>query len=704
MNVLKEELKSLVFNKLILLFIIFATVLNGVLIYHQLGAKNGFGFGALQIGAVYEVLPTEPMEAVEYLHRQLDLLTSGDYGSPLLTESLFQEEKLYQEVFQQVSQVANYHEILQTQCLETSAKLKLPFFTTPGTFSYRSLEANKQIYEDLLSQDIKPILSPSLGVNIVLNQRFTDIFLVFFAVILSISLITLQKENGFLALLYPTKCGHGALLTAKFATLWTSLLICVTIVYGTAFLVAEITVGLGDLSRPIQSLDGFLFCQNIISVGQYIFFFLLWKSAWLLIVGSLAFCVCVWTPSGVNSFLVFLAVGLADILRAALPYEWISKTSLIQISNPTWFLSHYYDFNLFSHSVDAKAVVAGWLTFFFLLIIFLAFWGFLRRDVVTHSQSQHIIQKSQSIYISSVFFQEAYKILFQQLALIILAVFFLLQIYTSFSEQYTQDDYEHYYATILAGPITVEKDAFLQNEAQEIDTLHNQLEIYNEKLQDGTISWETYRYLSEEIVTQLRREKGFRKAERQYEHLKKLSRTNLSIQYVEQQVYGLIFGPSALQKNQEMILVLTLVLILGLSNVFAIEESSHMALIISTTPYRELVYRSKFLISAIYSFFATLLILLPRVLIIGRRLGYVGLTASSKSLLFLPTNWPSCSILFFFLFTYTTWLLISMVISFFVLYCSYRLASRSKTILASSLCLILPILIWILLPAQFNIQ
>ena len=201
------------------------------------------------------------------------------------TDNLYSERSLVRDLLNDVQRVADHTATLEAVIKEAKMKTSVAIFAKPGTFSYRSQLATIEKFESLLY--IHPTYDISDGVLNAQNSAVTDLIALLMILFLCTEMVVTEHKNGMLPILRATRKGRLPLILSKAAVTF----VLAFFIAGALWLVnlayCAGVYGLGDLSRPVQSLSGFTASSLELSVGQYLMF--RFVSKWLLygIVGLL---------------------------------------------------------------------------------------------------------------------------------------------------------------------------------------------------------------------------------------------------------------------------------------------------------------------------------------------------------------------------------------------------------------------------------
>ncbi len=437
---------------------------------------------------------------------------SGDYLK--YCDSLYAERSLINELFAQVGQVENHKKTLEAAIADAKLKTSFALFAQPGTFGYRSQLATIEKLESMLH--IVPRYDVSDGVLQFQDSAVTDLVGLVLILFLCTELMVTEQKNGMLPILRATKKGRLPLVASKAVAAFILTLCITAALWGSNLLYCGVTFGLGDLSRPVQSLTGFTTCTLEISVGQYIALFFLCK--WMLYAAVGILCL-VFAQLFQDSMPVWLTVG------GILSVEYILCQSISSVSawnvlkyanvgnlifHQDW-LSQYRNLNFFGFPVEVFTVSAILLAAFAVLSVLALLWLFCRRKVQVLPQLK--IKLSWPKWLprlgksTKLVGHETWKLLIECGAALVLAVILLLNVQEPKSYYLSSDDfYYKNYMSQISGPVTEKTDTWLTAEQQRFADIRQEMRQINQLFAEGKITEYDKNSLLTPLETQLRAE------------------------------------------------------------------------------------------------------------------------------------------------------------------------------------------------------
>lgn len=569
-----------------------------------------------------------PEQIDEQMQKYQQDYESGAYLK--YTDNTFAEMMLLDSLRQDLNQVSNYSDTLEMAITQAKLYTSVSIFSQPGTFAYENQLAAIDQCESLL--DIQPIYDVSEGVLQFQTAPATDLIALLLTIFLCTQMIVSERQNGMQPILRTTRNGRFPLILSKVsstflltlliaATLWVS-----NIAYSTALF------GLGDLSRPVQSLAGYGLCALKISVAEHLLLFFLLK--WLLyaLVGILCLIVgVVWR----NAMSVWLTVGgflgveciLSQTITSISAWNYFKYINVGNIIFSTEWLSEYRNLNLFGHPVQVFTLswtVLGGLFLGMILLVCLLFCrhqhsGMPRSRLRLH-WPRWLPRPGKSVHLGS---HEGWKLVAECNAWILIGLFVLVNyqqpkvLARSIDQLYYQS-----YMNTLSGPLTPDKEAYLAQEEDKFAELHRQISMlpqgYKTDQLEQALQGETV--LKEQIYPQV-------------ERIKALEQTGNTAWLVYEPGYEYLLGLSTVHDKAGSATIALAGIILCISNLYPLEVTSGVQpLLIIYRKGRRSTALCKFGISILCATILYLIAQIPDYLYVMKNFGFPMLEAPACSL------------------------------------------------------------------------
>ncbi len=678
------------------------------LIWNAGTEDTGAGYTAQDVAQVYadhqDEFPEEFLTWIDNWLETMSELSSEDALTenlsvlePLYTESVYTQRNLLTSIRSEVERVVNYDsylEQIEAQALQMSSST---LFAQPNTFSYRNILSIPAAYEGLKGLSVP--CSDSSGVLAATDSSAT-MFCLFCAVFLVVlNLVVPERQDRLFALIRPNSRGRWETMGAKLIALALLTLAILVVFYGGSLALGAQMFGLGDLSRPIQSLNGYLSCPYRITVGQYLIVAFAAKYLALLAMGILFLALSVLFRQMVAACLVECCLMLGEMtlytnidLHSVL--SPLKQVNLFSLLDTPAFFRDYRNMNCFSFPVSILWVGVGTALVAILLggVLCLFLW---ERDQPALSGVSLSAFGRKKIHIRgisvSLFHHESRKLWMTNRGAVILLILLVVQWYSYRNLSVYMDQTEYYYQVYseqLAGECSSEKDTFVLEERELYDQMEETMDDLLQQAQDGEISEASAQYQISQLSDQQVGELGFSRAEEQYWRVRSYDST-----YVR---YVSTTGYDALLDNTQADVLdtgkLLLAVILGLSALFSMEYSNSTNLLIQTTVRGwNSVVRHKLLSAALYATAVRLATFLPRMLAVAVNYDLADLQASAVSLTQFSNAPAMVSILGWLIILQILKLAAALCATGIVLLLSAKTRNQVVTLLLSLVLLLLPV-------------
>ncbi len=680
MRVISTELRMLFSNKIFILIISAVFVLNAYLIFRT---ANSGKITASDYNKIYAELENKSdTEKLSWLDEQLnDFSHAPEYNWSAMAE-------LYDEC----SDIVTYSEYLDSIDEQARSMKSVSIFAKPDTFNYRSIVKTPPAYQNV--RDVKPYFDVSKGLNLALDNSFTDILCGFILLFAVLTLMISDREQGMSGLLFSLKRGRSYLLFSKLSALAITVLLTVLLVYSENLIISSFIYGLGDLSRPIQSLSGFIGCNLKINVWEYLVIFALFKFAAIFSIGAVLSLIAVMTKNTVSfysiSAVVIIAEGMLYTLIHPLSiYSIFRYINLIAFTKVNEIFCNYKNINFWEYPITLIPASLTAVILIALICSVLSSHLYAKKRNLEFRRIGLKLNFGKEKKVHSAMYYTFYKSLFQQKGILIIVGFLFISgfLNSSFTKKYDfQDVYYKYYANKLNGEITSETDSFIASEEQRFTDLNSKLNEILEKSNGFSIE-------VNEIRKELAPESGFVLLKERYEQIKDID--NAQVFY--DTGYKRMFGKAGYDDDMKYALVSMLMCIFLISPLIANDNKYTMLSIInSTASGRRKYIKRNFITSVLFGFVSSVMWLAGYSFKIYQFYRFKGLDAPIKSItdfIDFPINlkvWQYIAVIFILR-------TIAVVISSLImLYISFRCKNITMAVLVNFAVFALPIIVYLL--------
>ncbi|MDE6834366.1 MAG: hypothetical protein K2J39_09025 [Ruminococcus sp.] len=685
MKVLLTELKKLFSNKIFLLIIVSVFVLNAYLVFRT--ANSGEATPADYKMIYSEIDGLSDDEKLEWFNERTSDFT-GQYRY---------NWKLMYKLQEDCDNVVNYSEYLENIKSQADSMTSVSIFAKPDTFNYRSIVRTPPAYENV--QNVQPFFDISQGIILATDNNFTDILCGFIILFATLLIMISDSEQGLSRLLFSLKRGRSYLIYMKLATLMTVISIMIVLIYSENLIITSYIYGLGDLSRPIQSVSGFIGCNLNITVTGYLFLYLLFKIIAFGATGAVLTLIAVNTKNIVSfysiSAVIFITESLAYVkIHILSVYSVFRYINLISFTKVNEIFCNYKNINFFEYPVPLIPTSVGAVIVISLICGILSAYLYAKKRNLEFKKVNFRFKIRRS-KIHSLYYYTFYKSLIMQKGLVIIAVFIAVTgfVNQNFYKKYdVVDVYYRYYTELLDGEITQETIDFCNSESQKFSDIQNRID---ELSQDNSYSFEL-----NELYRQLAPSMGFYPVRERMEMIKDIDNTQLFYDTG----YKRILGINGYDDDMKYALIAMLMCTFLVSPLIANDNKYRMKYIVNSTSSGKKSYIKRNIFTAvIYGFFVAVLWIVPYLITIKRYYGNSGLSASVRSITDF-TDFPINIKLWQYILIVLLLRTFSVIcISLMMLYISAKCRNTISAVLINIALFVLPIVIY-LLGAEFAVN
>ena len=392
----------------------------------------------------------------------------------LYTDSLSLDYALLSQLASEYDTVAGYGDFLDSVQTKAGQLAGISIFQNDETgYDLKNIEVTAAVYAGLGETAID--YYPQKGLYTAISYAFTDLILLASMLVLALLLVRQERDSGLLSLVRSLPGGRLQTALAKLGAFALSLLAVLALLYGVNLAYCAATFGLGPLTRTIQSVPALMRCTMQITVGQYLFRFLLAKWAGAFVMGLWVMLAALVARRAAAGWAAALAGPLVMFgIRAAIPatsrlnvIKYANLASLLQTNE---LLGNYRNLYWFGSPIGlplvewtAAVVYGGALGFGFC-------WVFARAQLLSAAKRGFLLGLRHKTHATSIYKEEARKLLLLNGAALVLAAFVGFGVYQGVTaESYIGPDeiYYAYYMKHISGPFTQESYDWLEQQGEE---------------------------------------------------------------------------------------------------------------------------------------------------------------------------------------------------------------------------------------------
>ena len=631
---------------------------------------------------------------LEDFEKYSEIYLQGDYLE--YAKSITAEHTFLKIIEKELMQVSNYESFLTD--LEGKAEQLFTFsiFGGEGSYDHNNITTTQKTYQNMSGIEIT--YTPQKGIYQAIQFYITDIILIFTMILLSFMIVREEKDNGVLTLIRSTSAGKGKTAITKILVLAVSLFAIVCLLYGTNLLYCSFSLGLGDLSRSIQSLPFLMRSVLKINISEYLVLFVFTKWIAAFICGCwILFAMFVAKKVSHGCFLSALLPLIFYFIRVLIPathklnvFRYANLISLLQSNEILGGYHNLYWFN--NKTIPLVTVEFTFAIVFALFCTGLFYCAFSTLSIIQSKKAKFTLLKTKSTQIkhTTITKLECKKLFIVNGVLFILIVAVGVQIFQSQAEKQELPQEELFYAEYMkeiTGPYNMDTYNYLMNQQIELAPLIESEKLY---MQQKITSEEFHSFANLHFVLNIKYE--------QYKNV--LSNLSYLKEYEGAQLiyatgYEMLFSynPYINQSRPDAIYAV-IVTILSFTGFFVMEKNSGMRKVLASTPLgRDKTVKTKIKISVIVSCFIAVLSILPLFVETVRLYGLYGLFVPAKSLVAYKDVWTSVPIIAIVLLMIFSRILACLLVSSVTLALSQKFKSYVMILMVSNLVFLFPLVL-----------
>lgn len=636
----------------------------------------------------------------EYLTNWYEKIAVDDYAGRMF----------FAKARNQFDKISAYGSFLEEIDNRAKTMTKVSIFADKESFVYRSILRTPFAYKHL--KGIQPVLINSRPITATTDSMYTDLLAFLLIFLLTMLLLLNEKDRGLFALLRPARNGRAQLIIAKILVIYTACIVVFFLLYAGKYCISAVLYGSCDLSKVIQSVEGFIGSTLKISIRGYLIIFSLTKIAAYFFIASILTFLCIIAKTG----LFVYVTGCVYSIISSLFYVLInanSYLSILKFINPVCLIDtnvlykNYIDLNLFGQPINLLRTGIFMLVFGNLIFIIVNVFIFTKQKNLIFHHSKVIRWLLNNFHIrrkapASLWSYEAYKIIVVNKGLLIILAVVLLgwNSYQSYQMPFFMNDSIYkYYINQVEGPIEAKTYEYIENEKARYQKIRDDLAFINEQFREGKFNSIVYENLSRPYSLELAREVGFYMLQEKVHMLEPFYERNDSIRpwLVYDTGYNQLLGVLENEDLKYAHLIFLVSLIACIAPIYSVENAFGAKRLLMTTPRGRLhsLYR-RLGVGAVVTTLLFIAAYLPGVINILKSYGTGGIAAPVQSITGYQSFPLSISIAGFICLLYALRLLTAILMLMLVLSISFLSKNLVLALSLATVCFLAPYVIMLM--------
>ena len=589
--IFRNEIYKLLHQKMFVLVAICAVLLN---IYISCSQTFGMYCPAKEYKEYYALAEGKTFEqAYDYSVARRDNMFGGWEAGKWEVRQMMNEE------IEQLKAVGTYRQYLQSIDDAAATMTAVSIFADPSSFAYRNIVKTPAAYDGVRS--VQPVFAPSNGVLLAVENTPSDILLLFIIFTAVTVIFYKDRECVIVGLVKPLRYGRTRLALSKTAAVFS-----VCLLFGGGFFllnlwIGSVRFGLGDLSRPAQSLKGFLGCNLRISVLQLLALVFIYKILAMFICALIAQSLFIRFKNTTAYFVLLLAGGVETAL-----YLIISETSVLspikQINlaafiNSAHLFKTYANINLFGFPINLLGTTTAVLAILIILLIFVTVRLYENISISEVKKSRKRIIKIKPP--KRLFAYSMHKLFLLHKGLLIFAAVLAFSLYSEYNYVRPYSSSDNYYRAYAS-------EAYAKQSPAEV---YEYMRAAADKLAEGYKAAMSGAFTDNEYWS---KRSGFEKLVSQYNNAVSLSARDVPEFMYYTTGWEELFGVNGFKTDYKLGLVAILGICLAISPLIAYDNRARIGFLLYTTKAGKRTYfEHNSAVAAIFTLIICLAVYVP---------------------------------------------------------------------------------------------
>ena len=486
-KMIHSQLYKVFSKKLFIILSFVLLILNGFSIYNSQIIGNDSNF----ISAEAKINLNHDLENIPDNTRKNEFVKSRlnavyDETSEIYTDDSYSDRKLLESTKVQLEIVTDYNAYAQSVIDEANNIMDISIFADSNSFAYKNAAKTAEDYSALL--DVHTSYDSSDGVNMAIDFVLTDLIVILLLCIVCDALIGSERSINITGLQRTCPNGRGGFALSVITAAFIATAVICSSFYGMNYVVSGFIYGFGDVSRVIQSVEGFADCTLKISVLQFLILHFVSKILVMYLICLIMNVLSMLGKSKIGSYVIFAGLSIISyIFYIAIGDNsgamWLRYINLISFIDVKSIIAVYRNINLFGNPISYFPVFSVALLSLLLIFGVLCVLIYKYKRILGYNKYEQGVLSKIKLSHGGVraFSHEMYKALvINKVGLIFLAVL-ILQIIVNVAYPLNlneEEKYEKYYFTYFSGEFNEYKRVEIESKIKELEASENNTDEY----------------------------------------------------------------------------------------------------------------------------------------------------------------------------------------------------------------------------------
>ena len=678
--IFKNELYKLTHTRMFLFILTCVLLMN---IYVSYSQNFGLRCSDSEYKEYYEHVESMSFEdAYDYTMDQRDNVYLG------WENGMWEIRSMLSAQLEQLEAVAAYKDYLQSIDDTAATMTAVSIFADPHSFAYRNIVMTPPAYDRVRS--VHPVFAPSNGVLLAAENIPSDLLMLFLIFTAVTVIFYKDRESGITGLIKPLRYGRTRLALAKTDAVFTVCFVTEAVIFAMNLVIGSSRYGLGDLSRPIQSLEGYLGCNLRISVLQFLWLTFLVKLVALFLCALIAQTLFI-RLKNVTAYLSIIVVAGVEtalylLIGGTSAFSVFKQINLAAFVNASHLFVTYQNINFFS--LPISLIITTLVSIGALTAVFIALTVKLYSNISISEIKKTYRFRIRRKVPRGLFGYAVYKEFVMHKGALILIAALAFQVYSAYNYVRPYNVRDNYYRAYTSA-------AYELSSTEEVAAY---IAAEKESLDKGYQAAMSGQYVDNEYLTKVG---AFERFTEQYDNAVEVSGGRDVQRYMYYLTgYEEIFGVHSVRQDYVLGLIAVLGICIAVAPLIAYDNRARIGFLLYTTKAgRSRYFRHNAAVAAIFASLISIVVYIPYYVQILRAYGTVGIF-EPVSAISAYSRLSGLSVLGYLILLTLLRTLVLIAFSEFTLFVSYKSKSPTTATIVMLAIFALPIVIY-LVGAEF---
>lgn len=612
----------------------------------------------------------------------------------LITDAYFNnmDSPVYERLYKEYMSVLTYPAYVKHVMDDVDENSEISIFQ--NEFSRRNLKKTKDDYESL--KGISPEFVGSYGLEKAVSFYGSDAVVLLIIIIAVNSLFIQDKKNGMISLTRSARYGDGRLAFAKIFSVFSYVAVFGLIVFVSNIMLSAVMYGGVSPDAPVQSMMEYAQTGIHLSIGAFLVRMFLHK---LLVYFFLSVVMVLLAIFSSNEIVLYIGVAafcvvemLAYVIGMAARLVLLRSISIVHMLNLSEYYE-YYNYDVFNHPVTDSVIDTGILMVEAVVCLLAGLYAFSHCSPEYRSIS-HYRRKGRRERLYGLMAVSGQQFLFGYRIIIVIAALVIFQAVTyagSHAGWYADELYYRSYMKQLEGEITEEKLAYIDDELERMEQIHEDFDRLDNDFNEDLISQREYEKQAEKFSAELAKEPALDRCREYVDYITSLDAPDTV--FVYDRGWNYLFGNSSYKNDIKNGAILVIAALLGVSFMYAEEYKYKMNVLTNISAKRMRLAMVKAFTTLLYILMIFMLIYLPELLWVNREFGLTHKDANALSVMLLSDVGMNISIRGYCVLVYLIRFVTICVISLVTACLCKCIRNTNQTIIVAAIIFLLPLLL-----------